>query len=263
MRFLPACRFTGGFNKLPVGGTWGEEPRVPRWAALLMEKERVMLEEEARGEEEVEDEVRVGEGCRRTWVRLRDRKRSFSVSPVEETQPRVSLEWERPASGFLPRGEPARGPGPEPGLDPAERAKLWDGLRDVTALVCGFDPELVLRVCLVPLVSPGGVWLSLFPRDPVLGTGRVLDCGDVDEDEDEGWPGLFPADVGLLKSCCDRTGEKYGPPLLHSASRPPAPSLAASFSLHLEENEPGALMKPLCLAGAGAVPLTPAGPGWW
>lgn len=75
-------------------------------------------------EEEEEEEVRVGEGCRRTWVRLRDRKRSLSVSLTDGFEPRLSLEWERLAGGFFVRGEPDREPGPELGLEPPERAKL-------------------------------------------------------------------------------------------------------------------------------------------
>lgn len=74
-------------------------------------------------EEEVEEEVRVGEGCRRTWVRLRDRKRSLSVSGMDGVEPRLSLEWERLAGGFFWRGEPDRELGPDPGLELPERAK--------------------------------------------------------------------------------------------------------------------------------------------
>lgn len=88
-----------------------------------MEKERVTVELGER-EEEVEEGVRVGEGCRRTWVRLRERKRSLSVSWTDGADPRLSLEWERLAGGFFSRGEPDREPGPEPGLEPLTRVKL-------------------------------------------------------------------------------------------------------------------------------------------
>lgn len=87
----------GDFATLPVCGAWGEEAR------------RLALEQE--------EGVRVGEGCCRTWVRLRDRKRSPSVSRTVAEPPRPSVDCERVAGGFL-RTEAE----PEPGREPAAKA---------------------------------------------------------------------------------------------------------------------------------------------
>lgn len=125
------------------------------------------MEEEQRGSEEevVAGGVRVGEGNRRTCVRLRERSRSPSVRLLDGPEPRLSLECERLAGGLL-RGEPDREPGPEPGLEPPDppgREEPRGTLRELPVPSRCLDPETPFRICFVPLVSPDGVWLSLVP----------------------------------------------------------------------------------------------------